>query len=62
MIDRNISKKERRIDNALIHKNKKDLEWALKYAKKKKDSVSKKELKKHWKHIIEKIKAALKED
>jgi len=52
-------KEQRRIDNAIEHKNYEELQWALNYAKTRLDISSMKTHDKHWNKIIKKVKEAM---
>ena len=54
-------KESNRIENAIKHKNKAELLWALSYAEMRLNSASMKHHEKHWRKIIKKIEQALEE-
>jgi len=54
-------KEQRRIDQAIEHKNSSELEWALGYAEKRLDISSMKHHDKHWLKIKKKITQAIEE-
>ena len=54
-------KEKRRIDAAISHKDKPELEWALSYAKSRLSIAKLKSHQKHWKKIISEVERILEE-
>ena len=54
-------KEQRRIDQAIKHKNSAELEWALSYAKMRLQNSSMKEHEKHWRIMKKVISQAIEE-
>jgi len=54
-------KEMRRIENAILHSNKEELEWALSYAKSRIALAKRKDHLKYWKNLEKRIQTTLSE-